>query len=439
MSTALTVLRQRLLRELDLGWVIENADVDSFAAGSITAANMLRNSNTSAGYYKGQKVVIFRPGAASAADYIRYAGLLTRDTGLLAHTGANYADTTKGSEVVELWKYGIRPTRELIASLNRVLEFEFQTTHLALSHISPTDGDMQLSTDTNWTDVGTPTTSAKATTAAYTPWGQRNYHLVGDATNEGTQSGNIFIRQGGQFSAFTIISADTGTASFQGRDATNSADIGTAVTHSERKPQLMAIQNQSVPATCKSLALRALGTTNPSDFYINQMWLYNLEDLTCSLPSLVAESFMAPRILQAVPRYQTAANVYDAGGFDFKPLNEGEDYWFVTNHSDARPYKVRFANTSYYQWPLFVEASIPSSAYTTFAEDETATTNVALHNLLPRWKMDVLTTILLGKIPEDRWKLYYETARNELISAKIARPQKSVSRPVNWYSGVTPL
>lgn len=442
MSAALTALRQRLLRELDLGWIITNADVDSFAAGNIVSANMLRNSNWATDMFSNLNVVIFRPGAASAADYIRYAGELTTSTGTLAHTGANYADTTKGSEGVELWKYGIRPTREVVESLNRVLEFEFASGMHLLSHGSRLDYGMDLAaTDTNWTDVGSPTTSAKTATQStqIVPFGPRAYQLVGDAVNEGTRSAAIVTGQGREVSAYAIVAADVGTASFQLYDSTNSATTGDAVTHSERAPMLVALRNKTLPPTCKAVRLNMLGTTNPSDIYWNQVGLYKHDDLTIQLPGFINEGFMAPKLVQGIPRNQVAADVWDAGSLDFRPLTEGIDYWLVANHYDAEPYKVRVRDESLFDWPLFVEYKRPASDYATFAEDETATVSVPVHNVLPRWKIDVLDTILLNKIPKADWTIFREKAEGELIKALSSRPAKSIAPARPFYRGVSRL
>lgn len=436
MATTLASLRRRLLRELDLGWVITNADLTSLAATSITSTNMLRNSLWGTTMFSDLNCVIFRPDAASAADYIRYAGDLTNSSGLLAHTGANYSDTTT-PEVIEIWKYGIRPTREVIDSLNRCLEFEFRTSHHLFSHGSRVDYAMDIATtDTNWTDVGTPTTSAKTTSQStqLVPFGPRAYQLIADAANEGTRSSPLLIGQGGTVSAFAIIAADAGTASFRLRDNTNSADIGTAVTHSERTPMLMVIHNQEVPDTCKAVQFEALGTVNPSTIYVNQTGIYVHDNLMVQLPSFITESFMAPKFMQAVPRTQIATDVYDAGSLDFVPLTEGVDYWPVFGHSDAQQYKVRFRDASLFEWPIFVEYKRPGSDETTFAEDETATTNIPIHNLLPRWKIDVLDTILLGKIPSDKWQVYRQKAQGELIKAQVARPSSSLTGEKPWFS-----
>ncbi len=398
MSTALTVLREELGQQLGMMKLIPNGSFTSAAAGSITSTDVLRDSNLGGGQYKGW--IIFRPGAASSADFVRYAGLLINTTGLLAHTGANYADTTVGSEVVELWRPGARPDLELLASLNRCLEYEYVSSLHALSHGSDADYGMEATTDTNWTDVLTPTTSAKTTGASVAPYGPRAYDVVNDAVNEGTRSsgGSMRIGMGRQFSGFTVLQAFTGTASFQPYDLTNSVAFGTAVTTSERAFTLLAQRSQAMPSTGAYLGFNILNTVNPGRMFVNAVWKYHHDQLFINLPTFITESFMLPKIMQARPRVTLAENVYDALSFDFVPLIEGVDYWTQFNHADSTAYRVRFAEIlpstggHPYEWPLFCEYRRPQSDLVTMSA-ETDAVNVPKHNLLPRWKIDALETI----------------------------------------------
>ncbi len=444
MSTAMTVLREELGQQLGMMVLIPNGSFTSAAAASITSTDVLRNSNWGGGQFKGW--IIFRPGAASSADFVRYAGILINSTGLLAHTGANYSDTTVGSEVVELWRPGARPDLELLASLNRVLEFEFLTEHFALSHIGgASDGDMALSTDTQWTDVGTTSTSAKATTAAVTPWGPRSYHTINNAVaDSGTRSASYRVRGdgNGRVSMFTIAASEVGTSSLRPYNNPGTAVFAdtAAVTSGEREPQLLAVQSANVPSGCELASLNLTNTSATGDTYWNQAWLYNHDDLTISLPSAVTEGFMAPKIVQARPRTTTGTNTYAAKSLDFIPLTEGVDYWLIIAHASAEPYKVRFAQRMPttgghpYAWPLFVEARIPQSALITLTA-EADVVNVPKHNLLPRWKIDCLETIWNGaaapKHPD--WDNQMVLATKQLIQAHKARPIPSVTNTKpNW-------
>lgn len=429
MASALTVIMQRALYELDTGFVVPNADISAFAAGSFTAARFFNNTNMSADFLQLKQAGLVRAGAATAADFWRPAGTLTNSTGAVTQVGPTWADTTVGTEEVEVWYYGVRRDQEVLKSLNRCAEFEFITTYLALSHLSGLDGDMALSTDTNWTDVGTTSTSAKAVTAAVTPWGQRSYHTVNNAVaNSGTRSASYRVGTSRQVSGFTIAASEVGTSSLQFYNNTDSAvfTTTTAVTSAEREPQLLVITGQA-PATCKLFSLNMTNTSATGDTYWNQAWLYNHDDLTCTLPALLTESFMAPRIIQAVPRYTTGNGAYAAGSFDFKPLVEGIDYWYVIAPADAVPYKVRFADASYYQWPLFVEARIPLSSLTTFSAETDSTTG-PLHRLVARFKLDLLRTVYnTGTRQHPDLTRQLNIAQDELTLASKARPVKSVT------------
>lgn len=424
MTTTLTAGRKRILRELDCGIYLPNAYL-SVAAASFTSANFFLDPVMSPDFLQVRNTGIVRASAATSADFWRPAGAITISSGAVANAGSVWADTTLGSEDIELWYYRVRPDQEVLDSLNRVLIKEFVTSYLAVSHLSGLDGDMALSTDTNWTDVGTTSTSAKIASLAF--WGPYSYHTVNNAVaNSGTRSNGVRIKQGGTVNAFTIATADTGTASLQGWDGTNSAVFGTAVTHSERRAQLLAFRGEAVPSTCKIFNLNMTNTSSTGDTYWNQAWAYNMDDPVCRLPALVTDSFMAPKIIQGVPRYSTASNVYDGENFDFRPLTEGVDYWLVINQADSSPYKVRFRDTSYYQWPLFVEARVPQSSLVTVAAESDAFWD--LNKVIPRWKKDLLESVYnTGARRHPDWQVQYNIAKEQLTEASKARQKDSVA------------
>lgn len=444
MSTSLLTTRQEFARQLGVAKLIPIAKLDSIAASSITSADILRDASAGPGDFKGKKTNIFRPIAASSADYSRPAALLATTTGALSHGGANYADTTSTNEYVELWYWGVRPDLEFIDCLNRVLEFEYVTTMFAISHLSQLDGDMALSTDTNWTDIGTLGTSAKSTTSPFVPFGQRSYHTINNASaSAGTRSASYAVRATGPVSAYAIATTLVGTSSLQLYNNTGSAVFSnnTAVTSDSREPQLLAQRGIEVPSGVALASLNLTNTNASGDTYWNQAWLYNHEELTMFLPSVINEGFMAPRILQGIPRVGTGTNTYAARSMDFEPLIEGRDYWLIINHADGEPYKVRFRDSSFYNYPLFVEARIPQSGRVTMAADEAAVFEVAKHNVLPRLKMDALRTIYNGAAAPRHpdWANQMQLAQNQLIAAQAARPVASIAKPQPFRIGVTRL
>jgi hypothetical protein len=437
-SSTLTAIRQRALRELDLGLVIPNAKFDSAASTSITSADVMRNSRWSLAHFSQRETVIFRPGSATAADNVRYAGNLTNTTGALAHTGANYSDTTVTSEIPELWYDGVRPDLEVLDAINRALEFVHFSTFIPISHGGDLDYDMSASTDTNWTDVLTPTTSAKATTARRTPYGLRSYNLINNAANEGTQSATLPIVPARSVKGFAIASCNVGTASFRFYDVTNSASTGweAAVTHSEENPMLMVQEWQAAPSTCREMAAQLLGTTDTSDIFWNGLWVYRQDNMRVNLPSFINEGFKAPSIFQGRPRFSVASHVYDAQSLDMIELHENKDYQFLyDHHPDANPYAIMVNGPEAYDWPLFVEARLPYSHMGTLSA-EADTTTCPLHLLMPMVKIRLLNDVYLPRNPSNPvWLAKLAEANLEWQSVNHARPIKSVAKKP-YYGGI---
>jgi len=424
---------QRAGYELGTAYVIPNADISAVAATSFTAARWGQNSTSSGTELLEKQAGVVRGGAASAADFWRPLGTVTIATGVFNQVGPNWSDTTLGSEDFEVWLYGVRRDQECLKSLNRVTRHRYITSMHMLSRGSGLDFGMESSTDSLWTDVLTPTTSAKSTTGTVAPYGPRSYQLTNDAANEGTRSQGIRVTQGSRASAYAIASAEAGTASFQIYDSTNSAVVGTAVTHSERLTMLMTIRNQELPSTCKAAALNMLGTTSSSDIYWNQVGFYSHDTLSMQLPSFVTESFMAPRLYRGVPQHQIAENVYDARNIDFRPLVEGQDYWLQTNHADASPYKVRFAQ-DIFDNPVFIEYRRPQSDLVTLSA-ESDTVVVPEDEILPAFKIDLLETVYntgLRRIPD--WDRQYNIAKEQLTKQTRARPIASVANPKPYWA-----
>jgi hypothetical protein len=438
-STTLTTIRQRLLRELDLGVLVPAGKVDSIAATSVTAADVMRNSRWTSGHFSQREAVIYRPGSATAADNIRYAGDLNNATGALSHTGANYSDTTSTSEAVELWYDSVRPDLEVLDAINRALEFVHFSTFIPISHGGDLDYDMSASTDTNWTNVGSPSTSAKSVTARRTPYGLRSYELLNNGVaNEGTQSATLGMGSERSIRGFAIASVNVGGASFQLYDVTNSGTTGLhdAVTSSQEEPVMLVQEWQNVPSTTREIAARLLGTTTTSHVFWNGLWLYKQDNLRVNLPSFLNEGFKTSSIFQGRPRFAVENHVYDAQSLDMIELHENKDYRYLyDHHNDANPYAIMVNGPEAYDWPLFVEARLPYSHQGTLAL-EADTTNCPLHLLMPILKIRVLNDIYLPRNPSNPvWLAKLAEANLEWQAVNSARPIKSVARKP-YFGGV---
>ena len=410
-TSTLTTIRRRAGSELEAAEFF--LTLGARATGSVTIAE-LADSNYGSAHYQSQGAMIHCPDATTSADFIRPAGAIT-SAGVLSHTGTtNYSDTTITSEAAELWYWGVRALQtaqrrsEVVDALNRAMEYVyFETCFEALSHGINLDYSMVLATDTNWTDVGSPGTSAKSTTARRTPWGLRSYNLINASANEGTRSALMPVEASSFVSMWAISSVNVGTAQLVPYDVTNSVAFGDTITHSEEEPMLMRQQWVAVPSTCREVAARLLGTTASSDVFWNGLWIYKRDVLRMNLPSHVNEGFKVKAIHIGYPRTSVAGgDIFQAQGFRMEQLVEGRDYDLLPVKVDANPDAVMFTDqfqrNGGFDYPLFLQTRRPHSDEVTFGAGEGDLTNAPLHQLLPRFKLELLDAVYKGKMPEDR-------------------------------------
>ena len=418
-------------------FLIAAADFTAAAAGSITSPKWFQNSNYGPGHFADQQYIITRMGAASSADNERFAAAIGA-SGLLAHTGANYADTTVTSELVEMWAKGVRRTTDVFNSINRALDHCYLTTNVALSEISDVDGDMALATDTDWADVGTPTTSAKSVVARRTPFGFRSYNLIGDAAGEGTESATKSVRTSRRVKLFAIGSANVGTASLQLRDVTNGADLGTATTHAEEQPMLMEFPFTDVGSTVKEVRARLLGTVSASaDIFWNQAWMYREGQRTFPFPSYASEHYLAPNLYYGMPHDQADTYVWSADSMEFVPLVEGKHYRLEFNQNDAVPNRVHLLDECPnldFTYPFFVQARRPYSDLGVFTT-EASTSPVPLNEIIPKAKMELLR-VIKGRPGVSDVGADWVLASNEAADSVRARPVVSPARAKAAWGGL---
>lgn len=431
-TSTLPTIRRRLIDELGFGNRPEHVGLyattfDSATATTVVHAVMLRDSKVGPAHYQGLDAIIHRLDSATAADNYRPAGSLAATTGAITINGANYADITASGEALEIWLHGVRADQHVHPAINRAMEFIYFDTLVAISHGGDLDYDMALSTEANWTDVGTVTTT-KGTTARRTPYGLRSYRAANGAANGGTRSATIPITQGRSVRAYAIASADVGTASFRPYDITNSAEpTNAAITHSEEEPQLMVWEG-AMPATCKEMALSMLGTTATSDIYWNQAWVYKTDNHRINLPAYANEHYKIPLIFMGVPRQSNGTGYYDAQSIDFIPLVEGRDFYYLFSQPEPNPNAIFIPQGSRargYPWPLFCQVRRPHRDLGDLSAETDGTTG-PLHYLIPQAKIQLLESVYQGRLPQERWSYLRRVADGEWRRANEARP---ISRP----------
>ena len=351
-----------------MGFEIPNAKVGSFAAGSITSADYLQDSNKPIEHWRGLQVVIYRPGAATAADEIRFAGALTNTTGLLAHTGANYADTTVGTETVELWFYGIRPDLWVEDAINRALEHNYYQTWRALSIFD--DGDMADSATTAYT-AATGATLTKSTTA------RRNYfrralRVQNDSANDYAQSSTVGLQLGDELYVWAIASVDAGgPAELVLYDITGSAEFGTAKTHNEEQPHLMYRQ-ESIPTAANEIAVRLQGDGATGDVYWSALGGYRMSDRRIYLDSTFDERFKVESLAYLELNNPNAADGYDAMALEAIEIPK-DAYDFIYEYPAPNPRAIQFHTLAYHGRPLVIQGRLPYSEEGTLAAEADST------------------------------------------------------------------
>lgn len=420
--------------------LIPNAFFDSASTTAIVSSNLLRNANWGPGQFSsGRGTVIFRPTAATSADYIRYASDLINTSGSLSHNGANYADTTTTAEIPELWYNGIRPDLEILDAINRALEFSMVQSFDTLSHGSNQDFGMVSSGVTSWT--GTNATPTKSTTAEFAPYGVQSLRVANSGVNGYAQSVGLRVSNSQVVQCFGMVSAVTATPSMILYDSTNSANIAT-ITTTQVMPHLIQIPWTIVPATCGTITLRLGGASATCDGRWNAVWAYKQGEALLPLPSYISEGFKSISVFQAKPRMlSTSAYTYYGTSLEMVELQEGIDYTFIAHHADANPYAINITPRAIkwaYNWPLFIETQRPASDLTTFTVDSAAETTAApLHEIVPRIKLDLIDHLFLPRFPDEKkWPALRAIAKKELDDAVVARPIMTIAKTQPYFMGV---
>ncbi len=445
-STTIKLLREQVMQELGIGRVIPNAFFTSLAAGSFTSV-LLQNAGLGTGQY-GPDSGIFRPDAATSADYFRFAGDYTNTAGTLA-VAPNYADTTVGTEVAEIWyKCGqvFRPDVEILNAINYCLQFEMFTSMAAFSDIGANDGDMASSATSSYTSSNA--TLTKSVTAARVPYGMRSLRVANSGASGYAESFNMRITGATtgvleQVKAWAIVSVAAQTALVDLRNITGSTSIASATT-TEADPQLVHIPWQPVPTSDTTVALRIGGASASCDVYANAIWIMQQSKLRMNFPSYVSETFKAPQIFYGRPTSggftSGLTTVYSAQSMEFIPLVETRDYDFVINQNDSNPYGIDLHRESrwYKDWPLFIEVRRPWSDVGTFTgTDETLTTGASVHTLVPRVKLYLLDHVLIPGYPSDEeFPKLRSIAQRELNDALKVRAAKPTARVQPYYAGI---
>jgi hypothetical protein len=345
--------RRALLRAVpELG---RTYTLTALATGSITIGS-LANSNFPTNLYR--NAIAWRGEATTAADNLRYLGLLTASSGLIAHTGAVYSDTTVTNEEVEIWyDPEMRPDTDINPLMEEALGQLRALCRIPLAH-GPIDFDMQASGITNWTaNSGTP--FAKQTTAAQVLRGRSGVLTDAGSGGDYTDSALYPIHGGNSGNMYFIAKADTGTGKFITLDGSGNIQASVSITSED---WVLGWKRVDFDSTDELWRLRAQAVAASDSVDIDSFWFVKEHDYYFDLsrtPGWITSLDHVVGVSVARPRVQAETDTYQFGSVEYEELREGEDFYFQRQHADANPTGVFILKQKYMTEPLFLNVSCP--------------------------------------------------------------------------------
>jgi hypothetical protein len=420
----LKVARRALLQrhQEDLGII---RPITALATGSVTVGSL---ANTNLPDTKYRNTILGRFDAASAADNIRYAGLLTASTGLIAHTGSNYSDTTATDEQLEIWyDPDIRPDVDILNVFSEALDELRVLCHVPLGH-GPDDYDMQANNTTSWPDTSNVTMTAQ-TTAAQVLRGARSKNSAFSAAGY-SQSTLVRVHPSGQVFFWGIWKADVGTISLDLRNA-----AGTQIDVIDYTGETWALGQKLVSAgsSDEEVRLRLAGSAASDEGDHQAAVIVIPERRLFILPSWIGDKHMVIGLSVARSTGPTLGNDLTlAEGLEYASLRPNIDYRFYRPYADANPYQVEILNPYYMTQPLFIDVACPYSepyGVSVAFSAESDTTDCPLDLLIAQSEI-----IMAERWPRkfSAWLEYARAQKSAIVRRRHvyspARPQLMVNR-----------
>ena len=357
MSTTVLAARRALMR--DVRTLGEYHPITALAVGSVTVGSL---ANTEWPVEKFRHNILFRPEAASAADFVRYAGQLTVASGLIAHTGANYADTTITNEELEIWyDPDIRPDTDILYLMQDALDYVKAQVMIPLRH-GPASADMQGSAvDSDWTESGASDTVDATASEVFK--GAQSLTVTDSGSGNGyTQSALSPIGQGKGVSIFGIVKSDTGTSKLVALDGAGNEQASISTTQEDWMLLMKHVQFDAADEQIR-LRLQEVAASDAGDWQM--AWFVKEDDYIFRLTYL-SERQRVEGIAVGKPQVSgPEADTYLAGSMDFtERLEEGVHYKCYRPRADANPAYIQMLpkGYKYMREPLFLVLSAPYSA-----------------------------------------------------------------------------
>ena len=324
----------------------------TFTAPQIFMNGMLSN-NSFLGW------AVWRPGAATAADYVRHITSIVPSTGV-ATVDVAWADSTIGTEDAYLLPPGIEPYMVINALQNALKKAYFWNQEPLSKKPAGTgiaDAGFQNTATSAFSTYGTTTFTKHTTANSENVFrGIASGKIVNTAATSGIYQ-QYEVEEGEQIVVHNLSMLASGTsAQLELYDSTNSALIGTTVEHNQRRWQYMR-RVEAIPTGCTLLTVRHLGEGANDTVYFNGVFAMpaNTKRLILDTRWDTADK-VGPGL--AVVRFgrSVASNTYDAFAATLEEIPR-DLYKFDFEKPGANPSAIQFFDgiESYLQYPVYIQ------------------------------------------------------------------------------------
>lgn len=354
-----------VIRKTGIGYYVQNADWSIGSSTTFVVTSRFANTNLGNNAYEGW--IVWRPGAATSADYLRFVSSIDKTTGTATIDRA-WVDTDKTSEDLYLLHPHVHPQQIIDAANFAASEIYFENQD-PLSLLA--DPGFQSTLTTYWTesdaDGGPATTFSKITTAdsidVYPG-------MIGSGQILNSQAGG-YIRQrvdvhpGEAIRAGLLARADVGSCQLVLYDVTNSTTIATSTAHSGEQWAYLHLE-VNVPLTCETVEYRIVGVEASANIKVNGAWLWRTRDNIIRLATTWDMKFKVPSLAYLSFSHNIASGVEGAFSGDSVMLPDST-YGFLSSRPAANPFGIRFAGSVQRDRPIWIMGRRPYSDLVTFS------------------------------------------------------------------------
>ena len=294
--------------------------------------------------------------------------------------------------------------------LNDALELEY--TDITLPIVGDiTDGDMQTSGVTNWSDSSAA--SSKVTSASNVLYGIRGLRVLNSGANGYTATAAAYrIARGRPFRVYALVRADVGTAVLTVVDT--SGNELASDSYSEENWGLVTV-DVSPGSTIEEVKFRLGGSGAADDTYWAAVGYYRPDDTEIVLPTW-ADAHQKVKAI-SIARYHgsTDSGHYQAFSRELSALKEEDDWQYVNEGASLNPYFVRLLRRDLLSdMPLFITGSRPRSDFGTLSADSDSA-----YIELQVWKERA--KILIGERYPSAFPGLAEMATKKLMQREVLR------------------